>query len=639
MSSSKLARTQVVEQPEEIEAPCATVKLGDWYWLAARERELYDQDLRESVVHTDALLVCVVHIGTNFVKVEDVGGHSWRVHFDKFDEQLTHEPDAASVWSQRGAAKQAAISGIMREINELTAALALQPSQAIAPSNETQAIASLGDVDVDGYKTELAQAKAQLPELFEQMEREHKQLARIMTANTLPLRAQAGDLKTLVQAIDARVLNIDLYAGLSEETEKIRDGEPAAYDEKLCVRQRMLFMDEECLPHYTAGGMTFKNVEAFDRWLCEHYTTLLPEPRCVVAFRVRREKRQYDGPNDISSFIDFWLESQTDLLTFLYIRNGEQVYRLSTKFDFGEQLFPNAAALSAGEELMMTRSSTPEIVTLREWEALADKRREGALAKREAGRTEHAKPGHSCGPWCWHHAETDEDIEAVIEQWRERWVPFTPDSVYYDDANAIIEKDIKHFNRVALILQGLFDRSMCLHPHPPVKTWNVEGFDRAIKLVYDDGLAIAPADKPDWPSYWERCNAALRVGSMTIGQRKQWNDSTRESYERYTGRPARLPGDKGPDRVHAVDKISRTGQVTYRYTRETNTLDQRSREWKVVACRFVCEREDVFNADAYKPGDFHKFYDDPRTRREYMKWARFLLAAEDYKARKTGDES
>jgi hypothetical protein len=349
------------DQPEEIEAPSATVKLGDWYWLAVADED--DEP-------TEAVLVCVVHIGTNYVKVEDIHNNSWRVHFDNFDDELTHEPDAAAVWAQRGASKQAAIAGIMREINELTVALALQPSQSLAPGNETQAIATLGDVDVDGYKTDLAHAKAQLPELFKQMENEHKQLARIMTASTLPLRAQVGDLKTLVTAIDARVLNIDLYAGLSEDVEKIRDGEPAAYDEKLCVRQRMLFMDEECLPHYTAGGMKFANVEAFDEWLCERYTTLLPEPRCVVAFRVRRHKREYAGPNDIATYIAFWHESQEDLRTFLYIRNGEQVYRLETKFDFGEHLFPNAAALSTGEELMMTRSSTPEIVTLREWEAL-----------------------------------------------------------------------------------------------------------------------------------------------------------------------------------------------------------------------------------------------------------------------------
>jgi hypothetical protein len=620
MTKAKLVPIHVVSEVEETEAPAETVKLGDWYWLAMPEagQDLYDSDLRKSVVLTGPQLVCVVHIGTNFVKVEDVGGHGWRVHFNRFDARLTHEPDAAAVWMQRGATQQAIIAGIMREVNDLTAALSLQPS-AIA-SSETQALAQLGDVDVNGYKTELAQAKTQLPELFAQMEVEHKKLARIMMANTLPLRAQSGDLSTLVKAIDARVLNIDLYAGLSEETVKIQDGAPAAYDEKLCVRQRMLFMDEECLPFYTAGGMKFAEVEAFDSWLCKHYTTLLPEPRCVVAFRVRRHERTYDGLNDIASFIAFWHESRDDMSTYLYIRNGEQVYRLCTKFDFGEHLFPNAAALSTGEELMMQPGGSDiDIIPKREYD---ERHAAWQTWKRDVYKKTPKKDR-------WRTDYSDRKITYS------GWVPFTPDSVYYDDANAVLAKDVAHYNRVALILQGLFDRSMCLHPHAPVQTWNAEGFNRAIKLVYDDGLALAPTAKPDWHAYWSRCNAALRVGSMTVGQHRQWREQTREHYEdKYSSAVVRKPGDKGPSRVHAVAKISRDGKVTYSYTRETNTYDSRTRDYKIAGCRFTCDRSEVFNVDAYEPGDFRRFYDDPRTRREYMQWARFLLAAEDYKAAK-----
>ena len=36
--------------------------------------------------------------------------------------------------------------------------------------------------------------------------------------------------------------------------------------------------------------------------------------------------------------------------------------------------------------------------------------------------------------------------------------------------------------------------------------------------------------------------------------------------------------------------------------------------------------------DAYTPGDYKQFYDDPRTRELYLKWAPLLLAAEDWHA-------
>jgi hypothetical protein len=37
---------------------------------------------------------------------------------------------------------------------------------------------------------------------------------------------------------------------------------------------------------------------------------------------------------------------------------------------------------------------------------------------------------------------------------------------------------------------------------------------------------------------------------------------------------------------------------------------------------------------AYKPGDFRQFFEDPRTRQEYLKWAPLMLTAEDYYAGK-----
>ena len=37
-------------------------------------------------------LGCVVQVGTNFVKIEGVGGASWRLHFDHFWAHCVHEP-------------------------------------------------------------------------------------------------------------------------------------------------------------------------------------------------------------------------------------------------------------------------------------------------------------------------------------------------------------------------------------------------------------------------------------------------------------------------------------------------------------------------------------------------------------------
>lgn len=54
----------------------------------------------------------------------------------------------------------------------------------------------------------------------------------------------------------------------------------------------------------------------------------------------------------------------------------------------------------------------------------------------------------------------------------------------------------------------------------------------------------------------------------------------------------------------------------------------------MINASITVESEKLFNIDAYKPGDYLQFFQDPRTRRDYMKWAPLLCAAEDYHAGK-----
>ena len=102
--------------------------------------------------------------------------------------------------------------------------------------------------------------------------------------------------------------------------------------------QRMHFMDEECLARYEAGGMDFEDVGAFDAWLArdENFGRIMPHERCVVAFRIRRNDKDY---SDLHPFIRFTF-NQLNKATFLYIRNGRQLWRMQTSIEFDEGLFP-----------------------------------------------------------------------------------------------------------------------------------------------------------------------------------------------------------------------------------------------------------------------------------------------------------
>ena len=105
---------------------------------------------------------------------------------------------------------------------------------------------------------------------------------------------------------------------------------------------------------------------------------------------------------------------------------------------------------------------------------------------------------------------------------RNRWQPFDSSSVYYDEAMRTITDQVKKYNRIATILQGLFDRSEVLHPHPAVQLWTPEGFMRAIELVFDADNVLESGEKPDFEAYRQSLNSSIDIGSVVIGQRDYW---------------------------------------------------------------------------------------------------------------------
>ena len=631
-----MSKLVIIEPDRVTELPAEPSELvvGEWYWYV-HTPAAGDGDDEDEPEPGEREFVCLTALGSNYAEVTNRHKKRWRVHFDNIGEHLHREREPVPVIRGIIGEAKSAVMQALREIHEHTAALGIRidPTQMLAGESDTQALvlASEGR-SLAEYKDELRAGKEALPELFQRFKHANESLTEAMLLESLPLRASIVEQSTIVKAVDARIFNIELYAGLTEEAVQVRGGMPAPRDTKLAVRQRMLFMDEECIARYTAGGMRMRHIELFDEWLAEHVDAFLPEPRCVVAFRVRRHPVERDG---MSSFLELMYEDRENRRTFLYVRNGEQIWRIETALDFGERLFPDFARSLLDEPLMAVGGYTRERepTPVREWEAMVAEKREKLLADRERYR---GYGDEGAGRW-WQADRTDEDIEAEVERWKSRWFPVDSRSVWYDDVMAEVKAQVDHYNRVALILQGLFDRSTILHPHEPVKTWDAAGFDAAIQLVYDFDNAIAPPDRPDWKAYQAECNATLRAGSLTVGQRTAW-EKRRPSYSLHREWTAKERNDQGPGVAVQVAKVTRKGTVVYRYERETDTYDRRLGGYKRVGTTFECSINEVLNVDAYQLGDFKRFFADPRTRAEYMQWAPCLLAAEDAKAGKVERE-
>lgn len=602
------------------------IQIGQWYWVLDEETKKQNW------------FVCVTEIGSNFIRVESPSGNYQRIHENDFEKLAKLEADPDAVIRGQVELYQGTVRERLGQIKEITARLGIQPRESsAAPKSESRELSTFNAMpDLKKYKKELVKAKEKtLPKLFEEVRKAHEQLAVWMAARAVPMKAMCDGLEDAVEQINDRVFNVSLYAGLTEEVEKIVDGEPAGVSEKLRLFQRMCFMDEECLVNYRHGGMEFKNIGDFDEWLSERENRdrILPWPRCMVAFRVRRntKDRHYDGSLSCA-MINISLE-RADKTTFMYIRNGEQLYRMTCSFEFDEHIFPSPSQVDFTEPMMAKErcDDIEDLITKRHWEEIV---REWDEKKRlhDEWEKEHGKDPSKSNP---HYISS-------FDNPREDYEPFDKSSVYYDDMHEKVGKQLKYYNRIALIVQGLFDRSEVLHPHQPARLWAPGGMEAVVELVYDGAGAIHYKDPPDFEEYRKRVNETIGKGSVTIGQqevferreavkynaRDRWGRSN-YSPERYT--PA---GNPGPGFLAEIVEWTRTGKATFRWTRERQTSDYYSdkRYGDPIPTSMQVDGKSLFNVSAYKPGDYRQFYLDPRTRAKYLQWAELLLSAEEWHA-------
>ena len=594
-------------EPDESSDP----KIGLWYFIK------FDADDEPS-------FGCVTHIGSNYVEVTTLNERSHRIHQNEFWTKCEFVPDPDQIIDKEISNNQRKVQQLIAQVHELTSRLAIIPGLALSSKGETYALTLRTDQPMDDYKTALEKAKKEdLPELFKQIEKHNKTLSKWMSAKLIPLKAQAESLNPIIEAITNRIFSVQLYAGLVETIEQIKQGKPGSLKEKIRLLQRRCYMDEECLAKYETGGMEFNDIGDFDKWLSKpgNFERILPYEKCVVAFRVRRNEktREVESIRDLFKMIE---DKELDLSTFLYIRNGEQLFRLQTQIDFGHQLFPDMTESQLEGKLWAKMGSSIELCPDGRYQEMLESERVKA-AKAE-----------SCPP---------EERWRYVDHWpeSERYVPFSPDNVHYDDIVKHIQEVAARHNRLVLVLQGLLDRSPVLHPHPPWSLWSQESFQTALELIYDDSRALVSGDAPDFEEYRASCNASLKTGSVTVGQEVAWEvyeaekesarrDRDHRSRSEYRPERFRPYGDPGPGKIARVQNYkSKSGQCTYVWTRSRVTW---SGEEKFIDRKFSTNSQNVLNVDAYKPGDFRKFFDDPRTRADYLKWASFLLMAEEYHA-------
>ncbi len=578
------------------------VKLGEWRWVTIEEpKEPHSwfngvpvaKDGDELVQREE--LMCVHHIASNHVvfathSKRDRGLDTVKVRFRDLHKDTRIEPDWQRVLQKRIADKQV-------ELQQAVAALVdvVRNADLLDDGGPASMLPSTTRRDPALIKSALVSLKEKdYPAAKDDVEAITQELVAINKDFTLPFKAEAQRMDKAVKAVDRRLFALEIYAGLGETAKLIRPGAPASSETPVAVRQMMRFMDEESLIDYDKGGMNFERLDEFDEWLAKdgNWDRIAPETRCVVAMRVRRHDKDYGHCRTLADAFEHAFYREMDKKTYLVVRNGEQVWRLTTDVDFSPRLLP-----------------------------LRDEFEKPLVKKaRRSG-------------------EKDEVVH--------------PDDLRFDEFAEERANRVYEYNRVMFLLQGLLDRSKALAPHPPINLADQSDVDRWFKAVYDEETGLPSSEPVVWEDYRDALNASVLKGSFVwCGEPEEtWGGYTIDKNRPKYGYDAA----RRPD-VCLVERVSKDRKwVTLTWDLGNKIKDEwvldKSRPVPNKPGWFYQQRierdmgsrrghqrvemKDVFAVESYRKGDYKRFLCDPYMKGEYLKWSRQLLAAEKWHMEKS----
>jgi len=342
------------------------------------------------------------------------------------------------------------------------------------------------------------------------------------------LAEHTAALAPLLQRVDLMkegIWTVSLYLGVGEEIVTLADGEPAPAGTPICVQQSVLAMDEEAALFAEDGGMDHANIARFDKWITAdpaRAEQLIPYERGVVAIMPRRSSKDYGDPWTTQA------RNAANHFTYLLIRNGTCLYRYAADgFDAGKRLTP------ARDEFTALFTATR------------------------------------------HNWDTGEDETIALRPGTQEW----------DRAEKAAGARERHFMRIALILQGLIDRTAVFAPlpAPDLSLLHPGAYEAGhIRLLADDEMALGAGRQPFYDWLADR-TAQLRPGMRIAGNFacQAWRDAD----------------DKNPDRLGHSRIHPRTASEPV--TGQVYTIERRDGTDLV----FLYDRtDDVWRRDIYYGG-------------------------------------
>lgn len=438
-------------------------------------------------------------------------------------------------------------------------------------------------------KKVVAEVRNTIGRTKQQLDRKRTQLAALVEARSTALQLRVDEMNRMLARANEAIWTINLYLGKDEEIRRLAKGEPAPKDEPITLRQRVLYMDEECADLADGQGIDITQISTFDEWLLrdDNLTTLLPESKGIVCLHTRARSKEYEDP---------WTSAQMNQAnlsyTYFLIRNGDNVYRIYADIVLSNVLFPSA----------------------REYEQLFQK-------------TEF--------DWDTHTSQTK-----VIR----------PGDDDYMKAMDRCEAKQRHYLRVLLILQGLIDRTDVFKPLP-VERINIcdrVDYDRFLRFVFDTGESVLDDGKPSFSDWLGQVNSNIAIGHRVVGAFGSYRARLHGTSDRWGWSGGRLyprnsetPLEDQLYTIERADEKSRPPKFFFLYDRG-EIWDRDNWESRPARVRGSCliYRSDtwVLDFDAAELEDIKYYRGSRKGKKDYQDMVPILDLALRLKAAETKEE-
>ena len=368
----------------------------------------------------------------------------------------------------------------------------------------------------------MAKLRSQVARKQQEITAKQKELERLMQDRLAAACAALGPLEKKAKLLQEGIYTIGLYLGHDEGFLTLRGGEPAGAEEPIVVRQLVLSMDEECAVAAEAGGIDAQDLEKFDRWLLEdeaHVEQVIPEKKAVVALVPRFTDKSYEDPWESVAV------AGENRQTYFLIRNGERLYWTWTDFRAGKRLVPARDEFTSFFQTKRT-----------DW-------------------------------------KTGEDRTVRLEPGTLRWT----------QAEEAADARRRHYMRVAMVLQGLVDRTTVFHPLPDDELGvgfleEKHYFADRVRIVMDAEPALTEAGHEPFRKWQKRLNAGLRPGMRLIGAFNGMDWIYANEYEKTPGHSRLQPPRASDPQSHELHTIEEriAGEVdtlVFRYERDDDIWD------------------------------------------------------------------